>query len=177
MKEKIKIIVIIVIFIAVLLLVKVASNKLEKTLDEVEMTANTIVEEKQSNSTTSVIASFSEGNPSILSTNVDEEKTGEVLEVTEETSDDEVLNSSKRILIEFYADWCEPCKTLQPTLEEVAKENLDLKVVKINVDENPDLATVFGVNYVPLLVVMENAEEVNHAMGALSKKEILELIK
>ena len=59
----------------------------------------------------------------------------------------------------------------------MAKENLDLKVVKINVDENPDLATVFGVNYVPLLVVMENAEEVNHAMGALSKKEILELIK
>ena len=106
-----------------------------------------------------------------------EEKVGKVIEVTDETFQKEVLESDKKILVEFYADWCGPCKKLSPILEEIAKENVDLKVVKVNVDDNTDLAAKYGTNYIPLLVVIEDGIEVNKGVGALSKEDILELVK
>lgn len=181
MKEKIKLIVLIVIFVVVLILANnlLNNNTQNQEVNEIESNNTTAnVQENKSNITTSVISSYNANTASGFYTDiVEEEKTGEVFEVTEETFNKEVLNSKKKILIEFYADWCEPCKTLSPILDEVAKENLDLKVVKINVDENPNLASTFGVSYIPLIVVLEDAQEVNHAVGAISKKEILELVK
>ncbi len=179
MKEKIKVIVLIVVFFVALIVVKnlLNNNTPNQEANEIESN-NTSVQASKSNVTTSVISSYNENTAAGFYVDiVEEEKTGEVIEVTEETFNKEVLNSKKKILIEFYADWCEPCKTLAPVLDEVAKENLDLKVVKINVDENSNLAYTFGVTSIPLLVVMEDAQEVNHAMGALSKKEVLELVK
>ena len=179
MKEKIKIIVVVVIFIAVLLLAKMTSNNFEKTLPEVEDESdNSVVDEYLSNVTTTAISSYSSDEPTVFYTNVvEEEKTGEVFEVTEENFAEMVLKSDKKVLVEFYADWCGPCKTLSPILEDIAKENLDIKVVKINVDESPNLATTFGANYIPYLVVIEEAKEINSAVGALPKKQILELVK
>lgn len=178
MKEKIKLIVLIVIFIVVLMIVNNLLNNnnqpLQNTLEN-EVNNSVSIEE---NITTSVISSYNENTATGFFTDiVEEEKSGEVFEVTEENFTEMVLKSDKKVLIEFYADWCTPCKTLSPILEEIAKENLDIKVVKINVDENPDLATTFGANSIPYLVVMEDAREINFAIGALPKKEILELVK
>ena len=178
MKEKIKLIVLIVIFIAVLMILNNLLNNnnepLQNTLEN-EVNNSVSIEE---NITTGVISSYNENTAAGFFTDiVEEEKAGEVFEVTEENFTEMVLKSDKKVLIEFYADWCGPCKTLSPILEEIAKENLDIKVVKINVDENPYLATTFGSNYLPYLVVMEDAREINFAVGAIPKKEILELVK
>ncbi|MBR3614827.1 MAG: thioredoxin [Clostridia bacterium] len=102
---------------------------------------------------------------------------GKVIEVTETTFEEEVLKSDKTVLIDFYADWCGPCKILSPIIEEVAKENPDLKVVKIDVDKNESLAYEYRAYSIPTLVVIENGVEVNRAVGAIPKKDVLELIK
>jgi len=69
---------------------------------------------------------------------------------------EEIKNSEKRVLLDFYADWCGPCKMVAPILEEIAEENPQYTICKINVDENPDLAMEFGVSTIPNLIVMEN---------------------
>ena len=178
MKEKIKLIVLIVIFIVVLIITNnLLNNNNEPVQNDLENEVNNSVSVEE-NVTTSVISSYNENTAAGFFTDiVEEEKTGEVFEVTEENFTEMVLKSDKKVLIEFYADWCTPCKTLSPILEEIAKENLDIKVVKINVDENPDLATTFEANYLPYLVVMEDAREINFAIGALPKNKILELVK
>ena len=100
-----------------------------------------------------------------------------VIKVTEENFEEEVLKSDKKVLIDFYADWCGPCKVLSPIVEEVAKENPDIKVVKINVDENNELSYKYKTYSIPTLVVIENGVEVNRAVGAIPKDSILELVK
>ena len=100
-----------------------------------------------------------------------------VIKVTEENFEEEVLKSDKKVLIDFYADWCGPCKVLSPIVEEVAKENPDIKVVKINVDENNELSYKYKTYSIPTLVVIENGVEVNRAVGAIPKDSILELLK
>lgn len=178
MKEKIKLIVLILMFIVVLI---ITNNLLKSDNKQVQNDLENEVNNTESieeNITTSVISSYNENTASgFYKDIVEEEKTGEVFEVTEENFSEMVLKSDKKVLIEFYADWCGPCKTLSPILEDIAKENLDIKVVKINVDESPNLATTFGANYIPHLVVMEDAKEINSAVGALPKKQILELVK
>lgn len=177
MKEKIKIIVLIVIFVTLLIITNNLLNKSKEVQNITEVEVNNNVEENKTNMTTSVISSFGENNSPGLYRDILDEKTGEVIEVTETNFEEVVLNSNKKILIEFYADWCNPCKTLAPILEDIAKENIDIKVVKINVDENPNLASIYGVNSVPLLVVMRYGEEIDYASGAISKEAILELIR
>lgn len=179
MKEKIKLIVLIVIFIVALIITNnLLNNNNEPVQNVLENEVNNVDTSVDENVTTSVISSYNENTAAGFFTDiVEEEKTGEVFEVTEENFTEMVLKSDKKVLIEFYADWCSPCKTLSPILEEIAKENLDIKVVKINVDENPDLATTFGANSIPYLVVMEDAREINFAIGALPKNKILELLK
>ena len=177
MKEKIKLIVLIILFVSLLLAVNNLLNNTEQTQVANEIETNTAIEVEE-NITTTVISSYNENKAAGFYTDiVEEEKTGEVFEVTEENFTKEVLKSSKKVLVEFYADWCSPCKTLSPILEEIAKENLDLKVVKVNVDESSYIASQYGANYIPLLVVIEDGKEINSAVGALPKKEILELIK
>ena len=79
-------------------------------------------------------------------------------------------------LLDFYADWCGPCRMVLPVVDEIASERDDLLVGKINVNENPDLAREFGVMSIPMLVVMKNGKIVNSSVGAKSKAQILELV-
>ncbi len=88
----------------------------------------------------------------------------------------EVKNSSKPVLLDFYADWCGPCRMVSPIVDEIAEENPQYLVGKINVDEQPELASQFGVMSIPTLVVMKNGEEVNRSMGAKPKKQILDML-
>ena len=88
----------------------------------------------------------------------------------------EVMNSEKKVLLDFWAPWCGPCRMVVPIVEEIAKERPDIKVGKINVDENPELATQFGIMSIPTLVVMENGKIANQALGARPKHAILGLL-
>ncbi|HOL54900.1 MAG TPA: thioredoxin [bacterium] len=89
--------------------------------------------------------------------------------------DSEVINSSMPVLVDFWADWCMPCKMLSPIVEEVAEELADrLKVVKVNVDENPDLAMSYGVQAIPTLLVFKDGRVVIETVGYLSKKALMD---
>lgn len=99
------------------------------------------------------------------------------IKITAENYENEVLNSDKPVLLDFWAAWCGPCKMVSPLVDEIALENADIKVGKINVDEQPDLAAKFGVMSIPTLVVMENGKEVNRSIGAIPKASILKLVK
>jgi len=89
---------------------------------------------------------------------------------------DEVMNSEKKVLLDFWAPWCGPCRMVVPIVEEIAKERPDIKVGKINVDENPELAARFGIMSIPTLVVMENGRIAKQAMGARPKDAILAML-
>ncbi len=88
----------------------------------------------------------------------------------------EVMNSEKKVLLDFWAPWCGPCRMVVPLVEEIARERPDIKVGKINVDENPELAIQFGVMSIPTLVVMENGRVLKEAQGAYPKKVILNML-
>ncbi|MED9820551.1 MAG: thioredoxin [Christensenellales bacterium] len=88
----------------------------------------------------------------------------------------EVLQSDKSVLLDFWAPWCGPCRMVVPIVEEIAAERTDIKVGKINVDEEPELATQFGVMSIPTLVVMKNGKVVNQATGARPKQAILAML-
>jgi len=88
----------------------------------------------------------------------------------------EVLNSDKPVLVDFWAPWCGPCRMVAPLVEEIAKERSDIKVVKINVDEEQELAMQFGVMSIPTLVVMKNGKIVNQVTGARPKAQILAML-
>ena len=88
----------------------------------------------------------------------------------------EVMNSDKPVLLDFWAPWCGPCRMVVPIIEEIAEERPDIKVGKINVDEQPELAGKFGIMTIPTLVVMKNGEIVKQASGARSKNAILEML-
>ena len=100
-----------------------------------------------------------------------------MIKITNENFEEEILKSEKTVLIDFYADWCAPCKMLSPIIEQVAEENKEIKVVKINVDELQDIAAEYEVMSIPTLVVIKNGQEVNRSIGFVSKSQILELIK
>jgi len=89
---------------------------------------------------------------------------------------EEVLNSDRKVLLDFWAPWCGPCRMVLPIVEEIAKERPDIKVGKINVDEQPELAGQFGVMTIPTLVVMEGGKILNQSIGAKSKRAILNML-
>ena len=101
----------------------------------------------------------------------------EVMKVTSENFEKEVLNSEKTVLVDFYADWCGPCKMLAPVVEEVASEKGDIKVVKINVDDAQDLAMKYQVMSIPTIVIIKNGQEVKRSVGVVSKTDLLEMVK
>ena len=88
-----------------------------------------------------------------------------------------VKSSEKTVLLDFYADWCGPCRMVSPIVDEIAEERDDLLVGKVNVDNEPELAEQFGVFSIPTLVVMKNGEIVNQSTGARPKNQILDMLK
>ena len=88
----------------------------------------------------------------------------------------EVLNSEQKVLLDFWAPWCGPCRMVVPIVEEIADERPDIKVGKINVDEEVELASQFGIMSIPTLVVIEHGKIVNQAMGARPKEAILGML-
>ena len=98
------------------------------------------------------------------------------ISVNKNNFNQEVLNSDKPVLMDFWAPWCGPCRMVVPLVEEIAEERSDIKVVKINVDEEQDLAMQFGVMSIPTLVVMKNGKIVNQVTGARPKAQILAML-
>ena len=99
-----------------------------------------------------------------------------VVTITTENFAQEVLHSDKPVLLDFWASWCGPCRMLSPVVDEVAEERTDVKVGKVNVDEQPELASRFGVVSIPTLVVMKNGKIVDQAIGARPKNAILGML-
>ena len=99
-----------------------------------------------------------------------------IYNVTKE-SFEKIKESGQRVLIDFYADWCGPCKMVAPILHEIEEENKKLIIAKVNVDEVTSVAIEYGIQSIPTLLVMENGEIVNKAVGFRTKEQILELIK
>ena len=89
---------------------------------------------------------------------------------------DQVRNNEGVALLDFYADWCGPCRMVRPLVDEIAREREDLLVGKISVNENPELAREFGILSIPTLIVIKDGEIVNRVSGARSKEQILELV-
>lgn len=90
---------------------------------------------------------------------------------------DEFYKSEKTVLVDFYADWCGPCRMVSPIIDEIANEHPEYLVVKVNVDEEPELAAEFSVFSIPTLVVIKNGEVKEVATGARAKDDILELLE
>lgn len=95
-----------------------------------------------------------------------------VIKINKENFASEVLNSNKPVLLDFYADWCGPCRMVGPIVSEIANERSDVKVGKINVDEQPELAAQFQVMSIPMLAVIKNGKIENQVVGYRSKEQI-----
>ena len=99
-----------------------------------------------------------------------------VIHIDRNTFQREVLNSDRPVLLDFWAPWCAPCRMVGPILDEIAEERSDVKVAKINIDEQPELASQFGVMSIPTLMVMKEGRIVQQAMGARPKAQILSML-
>lgn len=100
-----------------------------------------------------------------------------VIKITKDNFESEVLSSDKTVLIDFYADWCGPCRMVGPIVEQIAQEHPEYKICKVNVDEEGELAMKFEVMSIPALFVLKGGEIVGSALGARPKAQILDLLK
>ena len=100
-----------------------------------------------------------------------------VLTITKDNFEELVLKSEVPVLLDFWATWCGPCMMVSPVVDEIAEENTDFKVGKINVDDEISLAQAFGIQSIPTLVVMKEGKTVDQAVGVRSKEQILNMVK
>lgn len=100
-----------------------------------------------------------------------------VLKIDSSNFEKEVLQADKTVLVDFFANWCGPCKMLSPIVDEVAEEVSNVKVCKVNIDEARDLANKYEIMSIPTLLVFKNGNLVNSSLGLVSKQKILDLIK
>lgn len=99
-----------------------------------------------------------------------------VIHISKENFNEEVLNSSKPVLVDFYASWCGPCRMLAPTLDKIAGENPKVKVCKIDIDQQPELASEYRIMSVPTLLVFRDGEVTDSALGVQPEKKILAML-
>lgn len=99
-----------------------------------------------------------------------------VMNITKDTFQQEVLNSSVPVLVDFWAAWCGPCRMVSPIVDEIAGERSDIKVVKVNVDEQPELAAKYGIMSIPTLMVVRDGKVVKQTVGAASKQSIAAML-
>ena len=99
-----------------------------------------------------------------------------LININNSNIESEVINSDKKVLVDFWAPWCGPCRMLLPTIEELANSLTDVKICKVNVDDEGELATKFGIMSIPTLMVFENGSVVNRSVGVRSEDEILEML-
>ena len=98
------------------------------------------------------------------------------MKITKENFNAEVLNTNKTVLLDFWAPWCGPCRMVSPVIDEIAAERNDITVGKVNVDEQPELASSFGVMSIPTLVVLKEGTVVNQSVGAAGKAQIMGML-
>ena len=101
----------------------------------------------------------------------------DIIKIKEEEFEEKVLKNSKKVLVDFYADWCGPCRMLSPIIEEIAKENDEYEFVKVNVDDCPEVSRKYGVMSIPTLIVFENGVEKKKTLGFHSLDEVKEFLK
>ncbi|HWQ97711.1 MAG TPA: thioredoxin [Clostridia bacterium] len=100
-----------------------------------------------------------------------------VVNITNANFKEEVLDSDKKVLVDFWAPWCGPCRMVSPIVDEIAEENDAIKVAKINIDEQPQLAAQYGVMSIPTLIVFENGDVADKAVGARNKSFIQQMLE
>lgn len=199
MKEKIKLIIMIVLFIGIIVGINYYINykSKEKIFNIKDSTEKAIVEftqetvndnnknneyyemakanvskNKVENRIENIISNNAEN---VIENNISSNTINEIVYANENTFDEEVYKEERIVIVDFYADWCSPCKMLGPILESIAEERKDIKIVKVNVDENSKLANEFRAYSIPLLVFFEDGKEVNRVAGLRSKEFILDL--
>lgn len=162
MTKKISIIILCVLFIALIILANTFINKY--TNDEYQGDIDI------KNGNTDLIKTESGDNKE------EGEEVMEILELTSENFETEVLKSEKTVLVDFYADWCGPCKMMAPVIEKIASENQDIKVCKVNVDNEQSLAMQYRVMSIPTFLIIKNGDVADRIVGAVSKSELEAII-
>lgn len=154
MKEKVEVI---VLFLILILCIIGISYFLNKETEKRFGSSNTVINQDEE----------------VVTDNVE----SKVIAVTNETFKNEVLDSNQKVVIDFYADWCGPCKVFSPIFEKVSQELEDVKFVRVNVDEEPELANKYMAYSIPYIVVIENGEVVNSHTGLVDEEALKQLIK
>lgn len=176
MKKQIGILIIVIVFIGILIFANWLLNEQsqERNLSETNVLNSNIIQEVTPENSVSVSLMPNE----VMENTITKEDVveGNIKKVTGQTFKKEVLESEKTVLIDFYADWCGPCKILSPIIKEIAEETEKVKVVQIDVDEEEELAMEYGIMSIPTMVVIKDGEEVDRRIGVAEKEEIIEML-